>query len=132
MISDSAEATVKSLAKPTPKRIEDIVAGTIRQKRDDGQFDECELTMRELNEVSEAVVEALIGFLGPRIEYPTGPAKAMNGTPANGTPTNGKPAVVAEAPADAAPDSAPEAPVDAGPDAGGTPDPVPDPAGKPT
>jgi cyclic-di-AMP phosphodiesterase PgpH len=86
MISDSAEATVKSLAKPTPKRIEDIVADTVRQKQDDGQFDACELTMREINEVQEAVVEALIGFLGPRIEYPAGQSPKdkvrSNGAPA--------------------------------------------------
>lgn len=70
MISDSVEATVKSIAKPTPKRIEDVVADTIRKKLDDGQFDECELTMQEIHAVGEAILEALIGFLGPRIEYP--------------------------------------------------------------
>jgi cyclic-di-AMP phosphodiesterase PgpH len=86
MISDSAEATVKSLAKPTPKRIEDIVADTVRQKQDDGQFDACELTMREINEVQEAVVEALIGFLGPRIEYPAGPSPKGAKAGSNGTP----------------------------------------------
>lgn len=74
MISDSVEATVKSIAKPTPKRIEDVVADTIRHKLDDGQFDECELTMREIHAVGEAILEALIGFLGPRIEYPEAPA----------------------------------------------------------
>jgi len=74
MIADSVEATVKSIAKPTPKRIEDVVADTIRHKLDDGQFDECELTMREIHAVGEAILEALIGFLGPRIEYPEAPA----------------------------------------------------------
>ena len=69
MLADSVEATVKSLPKPTPKRIEDVVADTIRKKIEDGQFDECELTMREIHEVGEAIREALIGFLGPRIEY---------------------------------------------------------------
>ncbi len=70
MLADSIEATVKSLEKPTPKRIEDIVDGTIRSKLEDGQFDQCELTMREIHETGEAIREALIGFIGPRIEYP--------------------------------------------------------------
>ncbi|MGI9050654.1 MAG: HD family phosphohydrolase [Rubrobacteraceae bacterium] len=70
MLADSVEATVKSLNKPTPKRIEDIVAATIKGKLEDGQFDECALTMREIHESGEAIREALIGFLGPRIEYP--------------------------------------------------------------
>ncbi len=73
MLADSIEATVKSLEKPTPKRIEDIVDGTIRSKLEDGQFDECELTMREIHETGEAILEALIGFIGPRIEYPEEP-----------------------------------------------------------
>src|SRR5919202_146912 len=70
MLADSIEATVKSLPKPTPKRIEDVVADTIRRKLEDGQFDECRLTMHDIHEVGEAIRESLIGFLGPRIEYP--------------------------------------------------------------
>src|SRR5215208_6512974 len=73
MLADSIEATVKSLEKPTPKRIEDIVHGTIRSKLEDGQFDQCELTMREIHATGEAILEALIGFIGPRIEYPDDP-----------------------------------------------------------
>jgi putative nucleotidyltransferase with HDIG domain len=73
MLADSIEATVKSLEKPTPKRIEDIVHGTIRAKLEDGQFDQCELTMHEIHETGEAILEALIGFIGPRIEYPEDP-----------------------------------------------------------
>jgi putative nucleotidyltransferase with HDIG domain len=73
MLADSIEATVKSLSKPTPKRIEDVVADTIRRKIEDGQFDECELNMHDIHEAGEAIREALIGFLGPRIEYPEAP-----------------------------------------------------------
>jgi putative nucleotidyltransferase with HDIG domain len=75
MLADSVEATVKSLEKPTPKRIEDIVIDTIHRKLEDGQFDECELTMHEIHEIGEAIREALIGFIGPRIEYPEASAK---------------------------------------------------------
>jgi cyclic-di-AMP phosphodiesterase PgpH len=85
MLADSIEATVKSLEKPTPKRIEDIVDGTIRAKLEDGQFDQCELTMREIHETGEAIREAIIGFIGPRIEYPEAPTQqvrpAKNPTP---------------------------------------------------
>jgi cyclic-di-AMP phosphodiesterase PgpH len=70
MLADSIEATVKSLPKPTPKRIEDVVADTVRRKLEDGQFDECRLTMHDIHEAGEAIRESLIGFLGPRIEYP--------------------------------------------------------------
>jgi putative nucleotidyltransferase with HDIG domain len=75
MLADTIEATVKSLEKPTPKRIEDIITDTIRAKLEDGQFDDCELTMREIHETGEAIREALIGFIGPRIEYPEVPVE---------------------------------------------------------
>jgi len=70
MLADSIEATVKAIPRPTPKRIEDVVEDVIRQRIEDGQFDECALTMREIQEVGDAIREALIGFLGPRVEYP--------------------------------------------------------------
>jgi putative nucleotidyltransferase with HDIG domain len=79
MLADSIEATVKSLEKPTPKRIEDIVKGTIRAKLEDGQFDECELTMREIHGTGEAILEVLIGIIGPRIEYPEPPTEGPDG-----------------------------------------------------
>ncbi len=82
MLADSVEATVKSLEKPTPKRIEDIVDDTIRRKLEDGQFDQCELTMREIHETGEAIREALIGFMGPRIEYPEEAPAEKNVNPA--------------------------------------------------
>src|SRR5918999_422142 len=84
MLADSIEATVKSLPKPTPKRIEDVVADTISRKIEDGQFDECELTMRNIHEAGEAIREALIGFLGPRIEYPEAPANKAAAQKAGG------------------------------------------------
>lgn len=71
MIADSVEATVKSIEKPTPKRIEDIVNETVTKKIEDGQFDKCRLTMEEIHESADAIREALVGFLGPRIEYPS-------------------------------------------------------------
>ncbi len=79
MLADSIEATVKSLPKPTPKRIDDVVADTVRRKLQDGQFDECQLTMHDIHEAGEAIREALIGFLGPRIAYPEDSGDARNG-----------------------------------------------------
>jgi putative nucleotidyltransferase with HDIG domain len=92
MLADSVEATVKSLEKPTPKRIEDVVDNTIRHKLEDGQFDECQLTMREIHDTGEAIREALIGFLGPRIEYPDSPITRPSKSPQGpkGSPQGGR------------------------------------------
>ncbi|MGI8860689.1 MAG: HD family phosphohydrolase [Rubrobacteraceae bacterium] len=91
MVADSVEATVKSLAKPTPKRVEDIIADTIRNKIEDGQFDDCQLTMREIHEVGEAIREALIGFLGPRIEYQDAHSEADSSSKSDKSGKAGKP-----------------------------------------
>ena len=107
MLADSIEATVKSLSKPTPKRIEDIVTETINRKLDDGQFDECALTMREIHEVGEAILEALVGFLGPRIEYPGGPD-------ARNAKSNGKPEAKQHAKKNAKPNAKPNSKAGAG------------------
>lgn len=80
MLADSVEATVKALPKPTPKRIEDVVTDTIKHKLEDGQFDQCALTMHEIHEAGDAIRESMVGFLGPRIEYPDGPASAEKKT----------------------------------------------------
>jgi membrane-associated HD superfamily phosphohydrolase len=71
MLADSIEATVKSLQKPTPKGIEATVAGPIIKKVEGGQFNECELKMREIHLVGDAIRDAVIGFFGPRIQYPS-------------------------------------------------------------
>ncbi|MGH3145606.1 MAG: HD family phosphohydrolase [Rubrobacter sp.] len=85
MLADSIEATVKALPKPTPKRIEDVVTDTVRRKLQDGQFDECELTMHDIHEAGEAIRDALIGFLGPRVEYPEALPDPANGKTAGKT-----------------------------------------------
>ncbi|MBS7530109.1 HD family phosphohydrolase [Hazenella sp. IB182353] len=74
-ICDCVEAAVRSLAKPTPKRIENLVRKIIRERLDDGQFDECDLTFKELDQIAIAICETLQGIFHNRIEYPDEPKK---------------------------------------------------------
>jgi cyclic-di-AMP phosphodiesterase PgpH len=46
-----------------------LILFSIRKRLNDGQFAECELTIRDVSLVGEAIREAAIGFLGARIEY---------------------------------------------------------------
>ena len=70
MIADSVEAASKTLERPTPARISEFVSRVVEDKRADGQLDECDLTMRELTVVQEAIARALSGVFHGRIEYP--------------------------------------------------------------
>lgn len=75
-IADSIEAAVRSLAKPSPERIENLVRGIIKSRLEDGQFDECDLTLKELDRIARAICETLQGIFHSRIEYPEEKEKA--------------------------------------------------------
>lgn len=69
-IADSVEAAVRSLSKPTPNKIESIVRSIISDRLQDGQFDECDMTLKELDTVAKSLCESLQGIFHSRIEYP--------------------------------------------------------------
>ncbi|MDR7521077.1 MAG: HDIG domain-containing protein [Armatimonadota bacterium] len=70
MLADATEATVRTLNRPTPERLHEVVRRLIREKLEDGQLDECGLTFRELDRIAAAFVRILSGMLHPRVEYP--------------------------------------------------------------
>lgn len=70
MIVDSIEAAVRSQKQPTPEKIRMLVRTIIRDKLADGQFEECELTTKEIWRVGESACETLTGLFHERIEYP--------------------------------------------------------------
>ena len=70
MLADSVEASVRSLGTPDEATIRAMVNRIIHERLDDGQFDECELTLRDLELIREAFVAQLLGMYHRRIEYP--------------------------------------------------------------
>lgn len=70
MLADSVEAAVRALSRPTPGRIEGLVRKLIKSRLDDGQLDESDLTLRDLDKVADAFVQVLSGIYHNRIEYP--------------------------------------------------------------
>lgn len=69
-IADSVEAAVRSLKSPTQATIEKLVKSIIADRLNDGQLNECDLTFKELNKVSQSLCETLAGIFHNRIEYP--------------------------------------------------------------
>lgn len=69
-VADSVEAATRSLSKPTPEKIESLVRKIITDRLEDGQFNECHLTLKELDMVAKSVCETLQGIFHSRIEYP--------------------------------------------------------------
>ncbi|MFS0575261.1 HDIG domain-containing metalloprotein [Sporosarcina sp. 179-K 3D1 HS] len=69
-IADSVEAAVRSMKEPTPQKIAALVKAIINDRLNDGQFDECDISMKELRKVETVICETLNGIFHNRIEYP--------------------------------------------------------------
>lgn len=70
MLADACEAAVRSIAKPNVNRIEATVRKIIRERLYDGQLDECNLTLKELNVIGDVYIRVLSSVFHKRIEYP--------------------------------------------------------------
>jgi hypothetical protein len=71
MMCDGVEGAVRAMPEPTPNRIEDTVARIIQKRMMDGQFDECDLTFRELESIRNSLVKSLCSIYHARITYPS-------------------------------------------------------------
>jgi putative nucleotidyltransferase with HDIG domain len=70
MLADGVEASVRSLASRDEAAIRAMVARIIEERMSDGQFDECDLTLRDVEKIKEAFVQQLLGMYHQRIAYP--------------------------------------------------------------
>ncbi len=74
MLADGTEAAVRALPNPTRRKIQGVIQEVFKQKIEDGQLDESDLTLADLRKIREAFDVTLRGMLGHRIRYP-GPAE---------------------------------------------------------
>jgi len=70
MLADSVEASVRSLASRDEAAIRAMVARIFEERISDDQFDECDLTLRDIELIREAFVEQLLGMYHQRVAYP--------------------------------------------------------------
>jgi hypothetical protein len=71
MLCDGVEGAVRAMPEPTPNRIEDTVAKITQKRMMDGQFDECDLTFRQLEIIRNSLVKSLSSLYHARIMYPS-------------------------------------------------------------
>ncbi len=69
-IADSVEAASRSLKKVSPQSVEDLVDGIIADRIEDGQLDECPLTVSDIRKMRDSFVFTLLNMLHSRVEYP--------------------------------------------------------------
>ncbi len=70
MLADSVEASVRSLSSRDEPAIRAMVSRIFEERITDDQFDECDLTLRDIELIREAFVGQLLGMYHQRIAYP--------------------------------------------------------------
>ncbi|MBU5483520.1 HD family phosphohydrolase [Clostridium sp. MSJ-11] len=71
MLADSVEAAVRSINDATKGKIEEMVNKIIKDKLNEGQLDNCELTLKDIDKIRESFIKVFMGIYHQRIEYPT-------------------------------------------------------------
>ena len=70
MLCDGVEGAVRALPEPTPSRIEGVVHELVSDRLNDGQFDDCDITLKEIRRVSDSLIKTLCGMYHGRVAYP--------------------------------------------------------------
>lgn len=71
MIADSFEAASRSLERITENTVTELIDRIVKEKFEDGQFDECALTFSDINLVKKALIKTLLAAGHARVKYPT-------------------------------------------------------------
>jgi putative nucleotidyltransferase with HDIG domain len=79
MICDGCESAVRAIEEPTAGRIESTVHNMIMKRLMDGQFSECDLTLRDLSVIEETLVRTLAAIHHGRVAYPVPATPVGNG-----------------------------------------------------
>jgi putative nucleotidyltransferase with HDIG domain len=74
MVADSVEAAARAMKNPNAEKIQDLVDNIIRGKIQDGQFEQADISFREIAQVNKVFCKMLVSMHHSRIEYP-GPAE---------------------------------------------------------
>lgn len=69
-LADSIESASRSLERPTPQRVDDLVTTIIQERLNDGQLNEAPLTLADLNQIGESFKNTLVNMLHARPAYP--------------------------------------------------------------
>lgn len=70
MIADGCEAAARSLQDRSRENVKQVVRKIVNERMELGQFEDCEITLKELNIIIHTVVNNLTGIYHSRVEYP--------------------------------------------------------------
>ena len=70
MLADAIEAAVRTIDEPTPQRLEGAIDELIRKRFEEGELDDCPLTLKDLTRIKSAFLGVLVGIYHSRVKYP--------------------------------------------------------------
>ena len=70
MLADSVEGAVRAMQEPSSSRIQSLIHKMAMERLEDGQFDDCELTFKELRKIIDSLAKSLVAHHHARIAYP--------------------------------------------------------------
>ena len=70
MLADIIEATSRSMTDTSPEALSAMIHKTIESRFTEGQFNECNLSIKELSKLERAFMDSLDGTYHTRVKYP--------------------------------------------------------------
>ena len=70
MLADQVEAASRTLQKPNPGQVRSMIRRLIQGTIQDRQFDECDITTRDLDRITRSFERVITGMYHHRVEYP--------------------------------------------------------------
>lgn len=71
MVADAVESATRTMVEPTPSRIDALVRAIANKRLLDGQFDDCDLTLRELQTIADSISKSVASIYHGRVQYPS-------------------------------------------------------------
>ncbi|MDI3270025.1 MAG: HDIG domain-containing protein [Bacillota bacterium] len=84
MLGDGVEASVRSLKDPTPEKMEQQVRRIIKERLEEGQLDEADITLRDLDVLARSFTRILMGMHHQRVPYPSQIEEELKGASPKG------------------------------------------------
>jgi hypothetical protein len=98
MLADAVEAAVRTIEEPTPQRLADAIDELVKRRLDEGELDECPLTLRDLTRIKSGFLSVLVGMYHTRVKYPAPPKPRLRRPPKKDLPAQDEPAAQADDP----------------------------------
>ncbi len=70
LLADAVEAASRTLQEPSPGKIDGMIEMIVKSHVEDGQLDDCDLTLKDVEKISAAFFWVLTNALHHRIDYP--------------------------------------------------------------